>query len=118
MVGFAYQPDGAATPTMTAVGLLSSEYLGTSRQDAVIRKGAAYVMANLPDENARNVYYWYYGTQAMHNMADQDWNVWNHKMREILVKEQEARGMRRGKLESCIAESRCLGPKRRAVDDD
>ena len=53
-------------------------------------------MANLPDENARNVYYWYYGTQVMHNMADQDWNVWNHKMREILVKEQEREGCAAG----------------------
>jgi hypothetical protein len=110
MVGFAYQPDGAATPTMTAVGLLSSEYLGTSRQDAVVRKAAAYVMSNLPEENARNIYYWYYGTQAMHNMADQDWNIWNRKMREILVKEQEREGCAAGSWSPDLPNRDAWGP--------
>ena len=33
---FAYQPEGAATPTMSAVGLLCSQYLRAGRADPVI----------------------------------------------------------------------------------
>ena len=30
-------------------------------------EGTAFLMQNLPDTGARNIYYWYYATQVMHN---------------------------------------------------
>ena len=93
---FSYQPDGPATPTMSSVGLLCSQYLHAGRQDPVIVGGVQYLMANQPDEQSRNIYYWYYATQVLHNMADKDWDTWNHKMRKILVLGQAREGCASG----------------------
>jgi len=93
---FSYQSDGGPTPSMSAVGLLCSQYLHAGRADPVIVGGVQYLMANLPDKGTHNVYYWYYATQVMHNMADKDWDTWNRKMREILVKEQATQGCASG----------------------
>jgi hypothetical protein len=94
---FSYVPDRDADPTMSAVGLLCSQYLHAGRQDPVIVGGVQYLMANQPDEqNARNIYYWYYATQVLHNMADKDWDTWNRKMRKILVSSQAREGCATG----------------------
>ena len=53
-------------------------------------------MANLPDAGSPNVYYWYYASQVMHNMDDHDWDVWNRKMRKILVESQTREGCAAG----------------------
>jgi len=50
--------------------------------------GMKYLMNRLPDENAPDTYYWYYGTQVMHNMSGYQWDTWNRKMRDILVHTQ------------------------------
>jgi hypothetical protein len=85
---FSYQPDGSATPTMSAVGLLCSQYLRAGRADPVMVGGVQYLMANQPEEQAQNIYYWYYAAQVMHNMNDKDWDTWNRKLRTILVNTQ------------------------------
>ena len=43
--------------------------------------GMAYLMNHLPDEGMSNIYYWYYATQAMHNMCGYEWDTWNRKIR-------------------------------------
>ncbi len=93
---FAYQPDGAPSPTMSAVGLLCNQYLHAGKTDPVIVGGVRYLMANPPDAAAPNVYYWYYASQVMHNMDDHDWDVWNRKMRTILVNSQSREGCAAG----------------------
>ncbi len=45
-------------------------------------------MKHLPDEGIPNIYYWYYATQVMHNMSGYEWDTWNRKMRELLVRTQ------------------------------
>ena len=90
---------GPTTPDAVDVGgrLLCSQYLHAGRQDPVIVGGVQYLMANQPDEeHARNVYYWYYATQVLHNMADKDWDTWNRKMRKILVASQAKEGCATG----------------------
>ena len=48
-------------------------------------------MDHLPDEaRLPNIYYWYYATQVMHNMAGYEWDAWNRKMRKLLVTAQSA----------------------------
>jgi len=54
---FAYQPEGAPSPTMSAVGLLCNQYLRAGKTDPVIVGGVRYLMANLPDAGSPNVYY-------------------------------------------------------------
>jgi hypothetical protein len=93
---FAYQPEGAPSPTMSAVGLLCNQYLRAGKTDPVIVGGVRYLMANLPDAGSSNVYYWYYASQVMHNMDDHDWDVWNRKMRKILVESQTREGCAAG----------------------
>ncbi len=100
--GFSYQPGanvggGGMSPTMTAVGVLCKQYLHAGRGDAAIVGGVQTLMQNQPDEQAnRNIYYWYYATQVMHNMADKDWDTWNRKMRKILVMSQNREGCATG----------------------
>lgn len=93
---FGYRPETGPSPTMSAVGILCNQYLHAGRADPVITGGVQYLMANQPDANAHNVYYWYYATQAMHNMADKDWDTWNRKMRKILVESQSREGCSSG----------------------
>jgi hypothetical protein len=84
---FTYAPGGGPTPVMTAVGLLCSQYMGTPRTDPAMVQGTAMLMGNQPD-GGRNVYYWYYGTQVMHNQPGPDWDTWNRKMRHALIDTQ------------------------------
>jgi hypothetical protein len=93
---FSYQPDSGPTPPMSAVGILCNQYLHAGRADPVITGGVQLLMANQPDETNHNIYYWYYATQVMHNMADKDWDVWNRKMRTILIKSQATAGCASG----------------------
>ncbi len=83
---------GQSTPTMSAVGILGSQELEVHRDDPIIVNGIKYLMENQPDPEARNIYYWYYGTLALHNMANQDWDTWNRKVRKVLVNSQEHEG--------------------------
>ena len=91
-VEYSYQPGMGSSPSMTAVGLLGRQYLGAEHDSPMLAGGRKYLMDHLPDENLRNVYYWYYGTQAMHNMRGPDWDTWNRKMRELLIRTQSTRG--------------------------
>ena len=85
---FGYQPGEEPTPAMTAVGLLCRQYLGAKRDDPLMVEGSEYLLAHLPERSFRNLYYWYYATQVMHNINDQPWDVWNRKMRRLLVETQ------------------------------
>ena len=82
---------------MTSVGLLCSQYLGAGRDDPVISDGTAYLMANLPEASRPDLYYWYYATQVLHNQPGPEWDVWNRRVRDLLV-ESAARWLRRRSL--------------------
>jgi hypothetical protein len=85
---FSYRPDSEPRPTMTAVGLLGTQYLGARRDDPRVVEAARFLMADLPDPGRRNSYYWYYATQAMHNLPGQQWGKWNEAMRRVLLQTQ------------------------------
>jgi hypothetical protein len=51
-------------------------------------EGTAFLMQNQPDVSGRNLYYWYYATQVMHNQPGPDWDMWNRKMRRALIDTQ------------------------------
>ena len=74
--------------TMTSVGLLCRQYLGAKRENPMLIGGMAYLMNHLPDGGCSNIYYWYYATQVMHNMSGYEWDTWNRKMRDLLVRTQ------------------------------
>ena len=86
---YSYVPGQGPAPTMTSVGLLCRQYLGAKREDPMLTGGMAYLLKNLPDDSiATNIYYWYYATQVMHNMSGYEWDTWNRKMRDLLVRTQ------------------------------
>ena len=94
---YSYQPYGQVTPTLTAVGMLCRQYMGIDPKDPGLLEGKRCLLENLPDNQlARNTYYWYYATQAMHNFADHDWDTWNHKMRRVLIETQVKEGCATG----------------------
>jgi hypothetical protein len=93
---YAYQPNQGATLTLTAEGLLCRQYLGWPRDEPRLNAGVEYLVANLPEWNKRNVYYWYYATQVLHHMEGKAWREWNEVMRKLLPEHQLTRGKERG----------------------
>ncbi len=94
---YAYQPLKEATPTMTAIGMLSWQYMGMRADDPTMVEGKYYLMDNLPDNGVRNTYYWYYATQVMHNFgSDPKWDTWNRRVRRCLVETQCREGCAAG----------------------
>jgi prenyltransferase beta subunit len=94
---FSYTPGGGGpTYSMTAIGILMSQYLGAKRDDPVVVNGIEYLLTRKPDLTQRNTYYWYYATQAMHNVPGPQWDEWNRDMRRILIETQETKGCAAG----------------------
>jgi hypothetical protein len=83
---YSYQPGrGGASPVMTAEALLSRQLLGWPRNFPPLVKGASQIADHLDTSDQRNIYYWYYATQLLHNMKNKDWEKWNLKVRENLI---------------------------------
>jgi len=85
---FSYTPENQPTPSMTSVGLLCLQYGGMRRTDPQMAEGVSLLLRNMPDSGGRNLYYWYYATQVMHNIGGPDWDNWNRRMRKVLVDSQ------------------------------
>lgn len=87
-----------ASKPITSVGLLMRLYIDWKRDDPNMKKGADYLMQSLPkligdrNQNERDTYYWYYGTQIMLHMGGEYWEKWNAKLRPLLVETQQKRG--------------------------
>jgi hypothetical protein len=82
---YSYQPGRGLSPIMTAEALLSRQLLGWPRTFPPLVKGASQIAADLEASEDRNIYYWYYATQLLHNMKNKDWERWNLKVREGLI---------------------------------
>ncbi len=87
-ITYAYQPGRDASWVMTAEGLVARQLLGWGRKTPPLVKGAAAVARHLDTPVDRNIYYWYYATQLLHNMKNEDWKAWNLKVREGLISMQ------------------------------
>jgi hypothetical protein len=75
---------------------LMSQYLGSRRDDPVVVNGIEYLLTRKPDIRDRNVYYWYYATQVMHNCPGPQWDAWNRHTRQLLIETQETKGCAAG----------------------
>ena len=85
---YRYAEDEAPTPVMSAEALLCRQYLGWPRDHPALIKGVASVWDDLQVSQERNIYYWYYATQLLHNMQNDAWKKWNVKVREGLIATQ------------------------------
>ena len=107
---FAYTPYHANPGyCMTSVGLLTSQYLGARRDDPVIVNGIEYLLTRKPELRERNVYYWYYATQVMHNCPGPQWEQWNRQIRQLLIETQETKGCAAGSWDPELPESDMWG---------
>lgn len=93
---YSYEPVGSPTPAMTAVGLLSQQFLGAKRDDPAMVEGMNYLMQYLPGKYARDSYYFYYATQVMHNIPGPQWDQWNRATRRYLIESQTKEGCAEG----------------------
>jgi hypothetical protein len=84
-ITYAYQPGRGASAVMTAEALLSRQLMGWERKYPPLVKGASEIAQHLQTYDQRNIYYWYYATQLLHNMKNKDWENWNLKVREGLI---------------------------------
>ncbi len=79
----------AASPTMSAVGLLCRQYLQNwGSQNLRMIKGVENNIESLPPGAAKNMYYYYYASQVMHHFGGENWAKWNDKMRRVLLDTQ------------------------------
>ncbi len=96
---YPYQAGRESTLAMTAEAILCRQYIGWPRDDPRMIAALDWVTEapNLisygPD---RNVYYWYYATQACHHMEGAHWKRWNEVMREAVPRAQVQRGREAG----------------------
>jgi hypothetical protein len=92
---YRYIEGAPATPTMTAVGLLCRQYLGTNPRNPGLVKGCDYLLQTAPPGSTTNIYYEYYATQVFHHFNNDLWKTWNEGtdakpgMREYLIRRQE-----------------------------
>jgi hypothetical protein len=99
---YMYQPDTFSTPAVTAEGLLCRQYLGWKQNDPRLIEGVKAVTRSTVNYNSpdRDVYFWYYATQAAHHMENVNnegiWQNWNKVMRQEVPAHQVKDGPEAG----------------------
>lgn len=76
---------------MTAEGLLMELYLEHDPKAPEFQSAVSYLMGNLPTvtKPQRDTYYWYYATQVMFHLQDENWEKWQSHLIHALQKSQE-----------------------------
>lgn len=96
---YAYLPGEKDRPSMTAAGLFTRQFTGWTQDDPNLVAGCRYVANNMPPESSDKlgpIYFYHYATQLLHNLEGPEFDLWNHRMREHLIRTQETGGHRRG----------------------
>ncbi len=96
---YAYMPGQEEKLALSAAGLLSQQYLGWPKTEPDLVAGSEYLMQHLPPESGGSlgaIYYYYYATQVLHHMEGPNFDLWNHRMREHLIRTQQKTGHKVG----------------------
>ena len=86
-----YRPGSRPSVTMTAEALACRGGRGMN-DPAAARQATMFLGQELPGEGRTNVYYWYYGTLALHRLQGEDWSRWNRAMQASLIPLQRHEG--------------------------
>jgi hypothetical protein len=88
--GYGYISNDAATATNTAIGLLCRQNLqGWDADNPQLVKGMENFLKKAMSGQIMNIYYYFYATQVMHHFGGKEWEKWNEKMRDALIKTQD-----------------------------
>ncbi len=87
---YSYLPGWAVSPSMTAEALVCRQLMGWPRDHPAMLAGTAAIASHLVQSEERNIYYWYYATQLLHNMRGKEWEQWNTRVREGLIRLQSS----------------------------
>ncbi len=96
---YAYMPGQDEKLSLSAAGLLTQQYLGWPRDEPNLIAGSEYLMQHMPPESGGglgSIYYHYYATQVLHHMEGPNFDLWNHRMREHLIRTQQKSGHKAG----------------------
>ena len=99
MSRYAYTPGTPEKLSLSAAGLLTRQYLGWKDDEPDLLAGCQYLMEHLPPESGSSlgvIYYYYYATQVLHHMEGPNFDLWNYRMREHLIRTQEKEGHKTG----------------------
>jgi hypothetical protein len=91
-----YKPGERVTSTMTAEALACRLFLGQRPTNPASLEAGEFLLEDLPRANAANVYYWYYGTLAMHSLGGPYWEAWNEALLSALLSAQRIAGFEAG----------------------
>ncbi|MEL6105195.1 MAG: prenyltransferase/squalene oxidase repeat-containing protein [Planctomycetota bacterium] len=83
-----------AEPTTTAIGLTLMMYLGQTPGNTSFDRSVDRMAERGP--TLTNVYHDYYATLALHHWQHPQWETWNQKLRDHLVRTQETKGHEAG----------------------
>jgi hypothetical protein len=92
----AYRTGEAPTRTMTAEALVCRQFLGMPSDTPAAKEAAEYLLREMPGDGKENIYYWYYGTLAMHQLQGGSWDRWNASLQRALVATQNSSGPNAG----------------------
>jgi hypothetical protein len=84
---------GDQSESMTAAGVLTRIFCGQDpKQNESIQKGVQLMLKKAPrwdvDAGTIDMYYWYYGTLALHQVGGSAWKRWNEAMKTAIVDNQ------------------------------
>jgi hypothetical protein len=77
-----------ASPTMTAVGVLSRELLGTSLRDPNLLAGVGHLTKWAPGSR-NNLYHDYHAAHALFLTGGKEWAEWNARGRDLFIGRQD-----------------------------
>ncbi|MCA9237210.1 MAG: terpene cyclase/mutase family protein, partial [Planctomycetales bacterium] len=91
---YGYVRGQRGTRATSAIGLLCRELEGWPLSHRPLQRGLANLGSQRPQDN--HIYYNYYATLALHHAGGSQWDRWNTRMRDYLVKSQFTDGHERG----------------------
>jgi hypothetical protein len=92
---YAEKPGGEERPEATAVGLFLRQVLGAKNTEPDLIAGCNHLLEDPPAPQADGlgrIGYFFFATQALRNMEGENFDRWNHLMREHLIQVQEREG--------------------------
>jgi hypothetical protein len=86
--------------SLTAVALCARIFLGREEGNPLTKAGASLIAKQMPEWDERkgsiDMYYWYYGTLAMHQLGGKPWEQWNESLERAVIQNQVEDGCGEG----------------------